>query len=241
MFIPFQNGYSISVVPSTYKPYFSTEFQQDYVSTNYPTAFNGSTVRLESLVQREDGFVSLSCSCLDFYSFLTSNLLVTPIEKTSDTLGDYLSCPYLANIIAVSVLVYDSNSVLLTKRSSTVSLNPNLVGVSVTGGVTLADLKSSDCLRYAVQTEVKEELGLSISFADITVSGLYISEDKFQPVAICFVKVLDLSTLGLRGIDTGFEVDHFITVPRCALRCLDLKDCTDTCKFHLNYFIQENL
>lgn len=128
MFISFQNGYSISVVPSTYKPYFSTEFQQDYISTNCPTAFNGSTVRLESLVQREDGFVSLSCSYLDFYSFLTSNLLVTPIEKTSDTLGDYLSCPYLANIIAVSVLVHDSKSVLLTKRSSTVSLNPNLVG-----------------------------------------------------------------------------------------------------------------
>lgn len=241
MFIPFQNGYSISVVPSTYKSYFSTEFQQDFVSTNYPTAFNGSTVRLESLVQREDGFVSLSCSCLDFYSFLTSNLLVTPTKTTSDTFKSYISCPYLANIIAVSVLVYDSKSVLLTKRSSTVSLNPNLVGVSVTGGVTLADVKSSDCLRSAVQTEVKEELGLSISFADITVSGLYISKDKFQPVAICFVKVLALSTLGLRGIDTDFEVDHFITVPRCALRCLDLKDCTDTCKFHLNYFIQENL
>ena len=61
----------MSVVSSTYKPYFSTEFQQDYISTNFPTAFNDSTVRLESLVQREDGFVSLSCSCLDFYSFLT--------------------------------------------------------------------------------------------------------------------------------------------------------------------------
>lgn len=237
MFIPFQEGYSISRVPSTYTPYFSSEFQQDWISTQYPTAFNGSTVRLENLVQREDGFVYLSCSCLDFYSFLTSNLLVTPTKTTSDTFKSYLSCPYLANIIAVSVLVYDSKAVLLTKRSSTVSLNPNPVGVSVTGGVTLADLKSSDCLRSAVQTEVKEELGLSISFADITVSGLYISKDKFQPVAICFVKVLDLSTLGLRGIDTDFEVDSFIKVPRCDLKGLDLKDCTDTCKFHLNYFI----
>lgn len=163
MFIPFQNGYSISVVPSTYKSYFSTEFQQDFVSTNYPTAFNGSTVRLESLVQREDGFVSLSCSCLDFYSFLTSNLLVTPTKTTSDTFKSYISCPHLANVIAVSVLVYDSKSVLLAKRSSTVSLNPNSVSVSVTGGVTLTDLESSDCLRSAVRTEVQEELGLAIS------------------------------------------------------------------------------
>ena len=93
MFISFKKGYSISVVPSTYKPYFSTEFQQDYISSNYPIAFNGSTVRLENLVQHENGFVSLSCSHLDFYSFLTSNLLVTPIETTSDTLGNYLSCP----------------------------------------------------------------------------------------------------------------------------------------------------
>lgn len=240
MFIPFQNGYSISVIPSTYKPYFSTEFQQDYVSTNYPIAFNGSTVRLESLVQCEDGFVFLSCSCLDFYSFLTSNLLVTPTKITSDTFKSYLSCTYLANVIAVSILVYDSKSVLLAKRSSTVSLNPDSVGVSVTGGVTFDNFQSSDCLRSTVQTEVHEELGLSISFTDITVSGLYISEDKFQPVAICFVKVLDLGILGLRGLDTDFEVDSFIKVPRCALRYLDLNDCTDTCKFHLNYFIQEN-
>ena len=241
MFIPFQNGYSISVVPSTYKPYFSTEFQQDYVSTNYPTAFNGSTVRLESLLQREDGFVSLSCSCLDFYSFLTSNLLVTPTEITLDTFGNYLSCPHLANVIAVSVLVYDSKSVLLAKRSSTVSLNPNSVGVSVTGGVTIENLQSSDSLRSAVQTEVREELGLSISLTDITVLGLYISKDKLQPVVICFVKTMDLNNLQLYGVDTDFETSLFLKLSKDALRGLNFKDFTDTCKFHLNYFIQENL
>lgn len=241
MFIPFQNGYSISVVPSTYKPYVSTEFQQDYVSTNYPTAFNGSTVRLESLVQREDGFVSLSCSCLDFYSFLTSNLLVTPTEITLDTFGNYLSCPHLANVIAVSVLVHDSKSVLLTKRSSTVSLNPNLVGVSVTGGVTLADLKSSDCLRSTVQTEVHEELGLSIYFTDITVSGLYISADKLQPVAICFVGVSNLRRLRLCGKDTEFEVQSFEVVPFENLSDLELTSSTDTTQFHLTYFTSEIL
>ena len=178
MFISFQKGYSISVVSSTYTSYFSTEFQQDCISTNYPTAFNGSTVRLESLVQREAGFVSLSCSCLDFYSFLTSNLLAAPRKITSATFENYLTCSYLANVLAVSILIYDSNSVLLVNRSDTVSLSPSSVGVSVTGGVNLTDLKSSDCLRSAVQTEAHGELGLSISFTDITVSGLYISEDK---------------------------------------------------------------
>lgn len=236
MFISFQKGYSISVVPSTFTSYFSTEFQKDYISSNYPTAFNGSTVRLENLVQHENGFVSLSCSHLDFYSFLTSNLLVTPIETNSDTLGNYLSCPYLANVIAVSVLVYDSKSVLLTKRSSTVSLNPNSVGVSATGGVTLTDLKSSDCLRSAVQTEVQEELGLFISFTDITVSGLYISKDKLQPVAVCFVEVSDLNSLRLYGADTKFEVQSFDTISFKSLSKLDLTSSTDTTSFHLRYF-----
>ena len=239
MFISFQKGYSISVVPSTYKSYFSKDFQQDWISTQYPTAFNGSTVRLENLVQCEDGSVSLTCSLLDFYSFLTSNLLVTPIETTPDTLGHYLSCPYLANVIAVSVLVYDSKSVLLTKRSSTVSLNPNLVGVSVTGGVTLTDLKSSDCLRSAVQIEVKEELGLSISFTDITVSGLYISKDKLQPVVICFVEVFDLNSLSLYGADTRFEIQSFETIGFKSLSQLDLTSSTDTTRFHLEYFTSE--
>ena len=241
MFIPFQNGYSISVVPSTYKPYFSTEFQQDYVSTNYPIAFNGSTVRLESLVQREDGFVFLSCSCLDFYSFLTSNLLVGSLDITSSTFSNYLICPYLANVLAVSVLVYDSKSVLLTNRSSEVCLSLNSVGVSVTGGVTSSDFDSFDVIQSSVLQELKEELGVGVDCTGVQVGGLYISKDKLQPVAICFVKVLDLGTLGLRGLDTDFEVDSFINVPRYALRYLDLNDCTDTCKFHLNYFIQENL
>ena len=237
MFISFQKGCSISQVPSTYASYFSSEFQQDWISTQYPTAFNGSTARLENLVQREDGSVSLSCSCLDFYSFLTSNLLATPAEITSDTFENYLACSYLANAIAVSILIYDSNSLLLVNRSDIVSLSPNSVGVSVTGGVTLNDLKSSDCLRSAVQIEVKEELGLFVSFADITVSGLYISKDKLQPVAICFVRVSDLSALILCGSDTDFEVATFIQPPKSRLRHLNLKNSTDTCKFHLNYFL----
>lgn len=241
MFIPFQEGYSISYVPSTYTPYFSNEFQQDYISSNYPTAFNGSTVRLENIDRHESGIVSLSCSPLYFYSFLTSNLLVTPTEITSDIFENYLTCSYLANAIAVSILIYDSNSVLLVNRSDTVSLSPNSVGVSVTGGVTLTDLKSSDCLRSAVQTEVKEELGLSISFIDITVSGLYISKDKLQPVAICFVEIFDLKMLSLYGVDTKFEVQSFEFVSFHALSKLDLTSSTDTTQFHLNYFISEIL
>lgn len=138
-------------------------------------------------------------------------------------------------------MIYDSTSVLLVKRSVTVSLNPNSVGVSVTGGVTLTDLKSSDCLRSAVQTEVQEELGLSISFTDITVSGLYISKDKLQPVAVCFVEVFDLKSLCLYGVDTDFEVQSFEFVSFHTLSKLDLISSTDTTYFHLNYFISEIL
>ena len=166
-------------------------------------------------------------------------MLVAPTELTSDTFENYLTCSYLANVLAVSVLIYDSKSILLVNRSSTVSLSPNSLGVSATGGVTLTDLKSSDCLRSAVQADVQEELGLSVSFADITVSGLYISKDKLQPVAICFVKVSDIRSLCLCGEGIEFEVQSFEFVSFHALSKLDLTLSTDTTQFHLNYFISE--
>ena len=140
----------------------------------------------------------------------------------------------------MSVLIYDSNSVLLTKRSFKVALSPHTVGVSATGGVTAEDLQTSDCLRSAVVTEVKEELGLELEFKQVQVAGLYISRDKLQPVAICFIKVSDLTVLDLRGSDTTFEVESFIKVPFSELTALNLKGSTDTSRFQLDYFITEN-
>lgn len=240
LFIPFEQGYSVVQQPSTFSSYFSEGFQRDFISLMYPRAFNGSTVRLESLSVCSDGSILLGCSPLDFYSFLGSNLLVGSIELNSHNFTNYITCSYLANSIAVSVLVYDSNYVLLTKRSSKVALSPHIIGVSATGGVTMVDLQTSDCLRSAVVTEVKEELGLELEFKQVQVIGLYISQDKLQPVAICFVKVSDLTILDLRGSDTTFEVESFIKVPFSELTALNLKGSTDTSRFQLDYFITEN-
>lgn len=237
MFIPFSNGYSTKVVSSTYSPYFSEDFVSDWVSSKYPTSFNGSAVRLESMEISEDGYMSLSLSASDFYSFLTSNLLVGGMEITFKNLKNYLTCPYLANILAVSVLVYDSESVLLAKRSSHVALNPLKYGVSVTGGLTYDDLTSQDCLVSTIRSEVNEELGLLVEAKDIDVSGLYISKDKLQPVIIGFIKVQDLKDLPLSGCDTNFEVCSWGIVPRAKLKNLELNS-SDTARFHLNYFIE---
>ena len=89
-------------------------------------------------------------------------------------------------------------------------------------------------------TEVREELGLDLGFNQVQVAGLYISRDKLQPVAICFVKVFDLTVLDLRGSDTTFEVESFIKVPFSELTALNLKGSTDTSRFQLDYFITEN-
>ena len=129
LFIPFKQGYSIAQHSSTFLPYFSEEFQRDHISLMYPSAFNGSTVRLESLKVYSDGSILLGCSPLDFYSFLVSNLLVDSMKLNSYNFTNYLTCSYLANSLAVSVLVYDSNCVLLTKRSSKVALSPQTLGV----------------------------------------------------------------------------------------------------------------
>ena len=155
LFISFSKGYSTKIVSSTYTPYFTEEFIEDLVFSRYPTSFNGSAVRLEGIENSKD-ILKLSLSVLDFYSFLTSNLLIEDTEITSKTLGNYLKCPYLANIIAVSVLVYDSESVLLAERSSKVAINPKKLGVSVTGGLTSEDLTSQDCLVSAIRSEVSE-------------------------------------------------------------------------------------
>lgn len=225
---------------STFSPYFSEEFQRDLIFSLYSSAFNGSTIRLESLKVCSDGSILLGCSPLDFYSFLVSNLFVGSIDLDLHNFTNYITCSYLANSIAVSVLIYDSDYVLLTKRSSKVSLSPQTIGVSVTGGVTAEDLQTSDCLRSAVVTEVKEELGLELEFNRVQVAGLYISRDKLQPVAICFIKVSDLTVLDLRGSDTTFEVESFIKVPFSELTALNLKGSTDTSRFQLDYFITEN-
>ena len=226
--------------PSTFSPYFSEEFQRDFISLMYPCVFNGSTVRLESLKVCSDGSILLGCSPLDFYSFLVSNLLVGSIDLDLHNFTNYITCSYLANSIAVSVLIYDSDYVLLTKRSSKVALSPHTIGVSATGGATAEYLQTSDCLRSAVVTEVKEELGLELEFKQVQVVGLYISQDKLQPVAICFIKVSDLTVLDLRGSDTTFEVESFSKIQISDLGSLDLQSSTDTSRFQLDYFITEN-
>ena len=236
MFIPFSKGYTTKVVSSTYKPYFSEDFLQGWVSSEYPTSFNGSAVRLEG-IETSDDVINLSLSVLDFYSFLTSNLLVKGVELSSKNLENYLTYPYLANILAVSVLVYDSESVLFAERSSNVALNPSKLRVSVTGGLTSKDLISDDCLFSAIRSEVKEELGLFTEEGDVSISGLYLSKDKLQPVIIGFIKVKDLKDLPLSGCDTDFEVCSWGIVPRAELKNLELNS-SDTARFHLSYFIE---
>lgn len=87
MFISFSKGYSTKVVSSTYKPYFSEDFVENWVSNKYTTSFNGSAVRLEGIEISND-VINLSLSVLDFYSFLTSNLLVKEVEISSKDLED---------------------------------------------------------------------------------------------------------------------------------------------------------
>lgn len=70
LFVPFKQGYFVVQQPSTFSSYFSEEFQRDLISSMYSRAFNGSTVRLESLKVCSDGSILLGCSPLDFIHFL---------------------------------------------------------------------------------------------------------------------------------------------------------------------------
>lgn len=125
----------------------------------------------------------------------------------------------------------------MAERSPKVALNPSKYGVSVTGGLTSADLKSQDCLVSAIRSEVKEELGFLVDEEDIEISGLYISKDKLQPVIISFIKIQDLEDLPLNGCDTDFEVSSWGIVPKDKFSSSKF-NFSDTARFHLNYFIE---
>ena len=83
--------------------------------------------------------------------------------------------------------------------------------------------------------EMMEELGISLDLGTLEVQGLYIGDDKLQPVLLCKVKLgVAFESFNLKGVDTLVEVDKFLVVLREDLKsCLDL-ELTQAARFHIS-------
>lgn len=261
MFIDFGDVYvTFGVIGSGLRPRFSEAETVALVGALWPDAFDGSAVCLES-VQVGDGQVGLMLSETSFYQLLVSNLLVgRPVESllivgdvalrekalavatVKVAAEDVLGRPWMANALAVSVLIRDSRGdFLLVRRGDALAVGAGLWGVSASGGVEAEDLRSGNPIANAVIREVKEELGLSIDPGAVRVDGLFIGDKKLQPVILCTVALDEPlgPLLPLQGVDSDLEVASQVLVAQDDLKkYMERKRMSEAARFQISTHIQ---
>lgn len=191
------------VVPSTFERYFSLDEEKELVSELYNGyTFNGGTARLESLDDSE-GKCTIRLATSNFYNLLTTTLLANRVNVPDkvkefqdsikkrgalDELQGVIHNKLLSNDIAVSVMIKDVNGdYILARRGAKVSVGTTLLSTSVTGSMDAEDIINENPVEFTVKREMYEEVHIDEDDIDVTVEGLYIGEDKLQPVFICNV------------------------------------------------------
>lgn len=261
MFIDF-GGVDIAfgVIESGLHPRFSEAETVTLVGALWSDAFDGPAVRLEG-VQVGDGQVGLMLSETSFYQLLVSNLLVGypvgSLLKVGDVAlrekalavatvkvaaEDVLGTPWMANALAVSVLIRDSRGdFLLVRRGDSLAVGAGLWGVSASGGVEAEDLRSGNPIASTVMREVKEELGLSIDPGAVRVDGLFIGDKKLQPVMLCTVALDEPlgPLLPLQGIDSDLEIASQVLVAQSELKkYVERKRMSEAARFQISTHIK---
>lgn len=230
MFIAAPEQIAYELLPSSFVSIFTAEEEALIADAAAPGAWNGRTVRLERLIL-EGGTLTLGLAPSSYFGLLSTNLLVnrdisgwspevqalaarlrqkiSRAELAEDP-AQIFSCPYLADDLAVSVLLHDGKGrCLLAGRSSAVALAPKTISVSVTGALDEDDLKAKDPIRSCAARECMEELGIAVPLEAFHLSGIFIGERKLQPIAL-----LSAELPSFEGITANFETRHFI--PACA-------------------------
>lgn len=200
--------------------------------------FNGLCFRLEGIEESLDSVV-LKVSKTDFYSLLITNLLNDKLDilrSMSVTAFTVLADVCFSNNLAISVLVIDSlGNMLLAKRTKGVAVGSEVYSTSVTGSFDYVDKVDANVVFDLVSKEMVEELGIPLDLGTLEVQGLYIGDDKLQPVLLCKVRLcVAFESLDLEGVDTLVEVDKFLVVSSEDLKsCLDL-ELTQVARFHIS-------
>lgn len=237
MFISFKNKkISFNIIDSTFKSIFNKEEVEQLLKKYYKNKilFNSLSFRLEN-IQVNKNQVNLTVSKSDFYSLLTSNLLLNKVEELNIEYfknSDILTNKSFSNNIAVSILIQDSNSnFLLTKRSNNLAVASSLISVSATGSFDyiegISDFKQ--LVFSIVQKEVYEELNIKINIENLNIDGLFIGSKKVQPILICSVKLNEPFSITTKN----FEVDYVKIVNRKELGKYLNSPITEVSKFQI--------
>lgn len=180
---------------------------------------NGSGVRLDACID-SNGKSLLQMSAVRFYDFLLSNFVLfnygkihfaaneqqaAALEKlmqvfTADgyptSVEDIAGRTYLANTIAISLLVRDkTGAFLLTKRSNNVGISSGFVSVTVTGAVDWDDLRSADPIRFCCCREMLEEMNYTLDSDCVHPFMIVCGEKKLQPIVLVDATVDDIHEL----------------------------------------------
>ena len=244
MFISFKNKKVLSnIIDSTFKSIFNKEELDRLLKKYYKnkTLFNALSFRLEN-IQVNKNNINLTLSKSDFYSLLTSNLLLNKVEEVDMEYkkdSDILTNKSFSNNIAVSILIKDSNAnFLLTKRSNNLAVGSSLISVSATGSFDyiegISDFKQ--LVFSIVQKEVYEELNIKINIENLNIDGLFIGSKKVQPILICSVKLNEPFSITTKN----FEVDYVKIVNRKELGKYLNSPMTEASRFQILEEIKED-
>lgn len=180
---------------------------------------NGRCVRLDACTQSHGKSV-LQMSSVRFYDFLLSNFALFNYEKLNTaankqqsaaleklmraftydgypaSVEDIAERRYLANTIAVSLLVRDkTGTFLLTKRNNNVGISSGFISVTVTGAVDSEDLAAVDPIRFCCRREMIEEMNYTLDSDCIHPFMIVCGEKKLQPIVLVNVTVEDVHEL----------------------------------------------
>lgn len=254
-FIPL-DGYKLDVIesPSTFRPPFTiSETGEIAAAVTGGTAYNGTAVRLESIVlDKETDTAVLGVSPTTFYDLLATNILYTAPREALDGIitehirdraeafrdshvpadAEILEDKRFANALAVSLIVEDIDGrLLLTERAADLAIGAGLYGVSATRGVTVEDIDSAHPILAAITN------GSNIPFNkdNFTVQGIYLGDSKKQPTLFCKT-VLDYSLVGEIPAPDGKNTSYLL-VNKSNRETLDELKVSEAARAHLNMTI----
>lgn len=238
------------LVPSSFRSFFTQDERSLIVSQYGGTRFNGETVRLEGIKER-DGQLDLLLSPSCYFDLLSTNLLLSAtasqwspearqlqerlrneanIEELQRKPLRILSNPLLANDLAVSILLHTPDRhFLLARRSGAVALSAGSFSVSATGALDERDPHAGNPVLSCACREMEEELGLNVHEGDFAFRGIFIGSAKLQPIAL-----VDAEVPSFEGIRTNFEVAGLQAVTKEELRSYTDAPMSDASRFHLS-------
>ena len=215
-------------------------------------AFDGKTVRLNGLTEAGKQ-LTFHISEGSFYELLATNILINqPTDKQLLELKSRLiertvfltpetavSNPYLANAIAISVLVRDREGrYLITERTSSVAISSNYFGVSATAGLDEQDYLADDPIKHCVKRELKEELNIESDY-EIELLGFFIDDIKYQPSILVNVQLnQSFDELAIQtGVDFSIENSSYNLVDEAMLAGITFLQMTQAAYTHIQHAI----